>query len=64
MIKRGPQTRNPEADMRQARKGRFSPLGELIIDIGTIIVAAIAFAPEIAAAFEPLKPNHKPADEG
>ena len=42
---------------RRRRKKTFklTPLGEIVVDVGTLIVAAIAFAPEIAAALEPLK---------
>jgi hypothetical protein len=34
---------------------KLTPLGEIVVDVGTLVVAAIAFAPEIAAALEPLK---------
>jgi hypothetical protein len=42
---------------RRRRKKTFklTPLGEIVVDVATVVVAAIAFAPEIAAALAPLK---------
>jgi hypothetical protein len=34
---------------------KLTSLGEIVVDVGTIVVAAIAFAPEIVAALESLK---------
>jgi hypothetical protein len=40
---------------RRKKTFKLTPLGEIVVDVGTVVVAAIAFAPEIAAAFEALK---------
>jgi hypothetical protein len=40
---------------RRKKTLKLTPLGEIVIDVGTLVVAAIAFAPEIAAALAPLK---------
>jgi hypothetical protein len=40
---------------RRTKPFKLSPLGEIVVDIGTLVVAAIAFAPEIVAALAPLR---------
>ena len=56
-MKRGPGTARRQARSRRRRKRTFklTPLGEIVVDVATLAVAAITFAPEIAAALEPLK---------
>jgi hypothetical protein len=40
---------------KQKKPFKLTPLGELVVDVATVIVAAVAFAPEIVARLEPLK---------
>jgi len=50
-------TARRQAKSRRRRKQplKLTPLGEIVVDVATLVVAAIAFAPEIAAALEPLQ---------
>jgi hypothetical protein len=56
-VKREPGTprRQARSRRRRGRTFKLTPLGEIVVDIGTVVVAAIAFAPEIAAALASLK---------
>jgi hypothetical protein len=52
----------PATSRRRRRECKLSPLGEIVVDVTTLLVAAVAFAPEISEALS-LTYTKEPSDE-